>query len=168
MAKKADCISEPDYSIESSLCMKYSKYVRVRIFLMVVTLFATYLTKSLNVCLRYINPSHLEDLSFLGSMGETENERYLTGEMFNHVCRLFAILCGWGYFEGSADDLWAHLYDYFKGDLRCMPPTEDTLMQRVLRAFKQSPSANLPFYSSKISQTTYSSLQCCLSVQSQQ
>ena len=104
---------------------------------MVVTLFATYLTKSLNVCLLYINPSHLEDLSVLGSIGETENERYLTGEMFNYVCRLFAILCGWGYFEGSADDIWAHLYDYFKGDLRCMPPTEDTLMQRALRAFKQ-------------------------------
>ena len=41
--------------------MRYSKYVRVLISLMVVTLFATYLTKSLNVCL--LNPSHLEDLS---------------------------------------------------------------------------------------------------------
>ena len=43
-------------------------------------------------------------------------------------------------------DQQAHLYDYFKGDLRCMPPTEDTLMQHVLRAFKQiniSKSAHL-------------------------
>ena len=48
--------------------------------------------------------------------------------------------------DGSADDLQAHLYDHFKGDLRCLPHTEDTLMQHVLRAFIQiitSKSAHL-------------------------
>ena len=79
-------------------------------------------------------------------MEETENERYLTSEVFSDVYHLFAFLYGWEYFEGSVDDLQAHLHDYFKGDLRCTPPTEDTLMQHVLRAFKQitiSKSAHL-------------------------
>ena len=69
-------------------------------------------------------------------MGKTDNERHLTGEIFIDVCRLSDILYGYEYFEGSADDIWAHLYEYFKGALRCMPP-DDTLMQHVLRAFKQ-------------------------------
>ena len=53
--------------------------------------------------------SHLEDLSVLESMGEPENERYFTGEMLSDVCRLFAIPYGRENFEGSADDIWAHL-----------------------------------------------------------
>ena len=107
--------------------------------------------------------SRLEDLSIFGSMGEPEKERYLTGEMFNAVCRLFAILYVREYFEGSADDLHAHLYD--------LPPTEDALMQHVLRAFVQiiiSKSShlfqqNIPDQQNltDMLQTTDSSLQWC-------
>ena len=81
--------------------------------------------------------AHLEDLSTLGSMGEPEIERYLTEEMFSAVCRLIAFLYGREDFEGSADELRAHLYGHFRGDLRCLPPTEDALRQHVLRAFIQ-------------------------------
>ena len=75
-----------------------------------------------NVCL-----SHLKDLSVLESIWESENERYLTGEMLSDTCCLFAILYWWENFKRSADDLWSHLYDHFKGDLRCLPPTENAL-----------------------------------------
>ena len=34
-------------------------------------------------------------------------------------------------------EAWAHLYDHFKGDLRCLPPTEDALMQHVLGHHQQ-------------------------------
>ena len=68
--------------------------------------------------------SHLEDLSVLGLVGEPENERYLTSKKFSAVCRLFVILYGKEDFEGSAEDLLAHLYDHLKGDLRCLPPTK--------------------------------------------
>lgn len=89
---------------------------------------------------------HLEDLSVLGSMGESENERVLTEEMFRVVCHLFSILYGREDFEGTADELRAHLYGHFKGDLRCLPPTEDALKQHALRALIQiiiSKSAHL-------------------------
>ena len=55
--------------------------------------------------------SHLEYLSVLGYMEELENERDHTSHMLS-----------------------THLYDHFKGDLRCLPPTEDALIQHVLRA----------------------------------
>ena len=72
--------------------------------------------------------SHLEDLSVNGSTREPENISYLTGEMFSDVCRLFDIHYGKEDFEGSVDDLRVHLYDRFKGDLRCLPPIGNTLM----------------------------------------
>ena len=107
--------------------------------------------------------SRLEDLSILGSMGEPEKEKYLTGEMFNAVCRLFAILYVREDFEGSADDLQAYLYD--------MSPAENALMQHVLRAFVQiiiGKSAhlfqqNIPDQKNltDMLQTTDSSLQWC-------
>ena len=48
----------------------------------------------------------MEELSVIGSMLEPGNEIYLTGEMFCNLCCLFAILYGWVYFEGPADELW--------------------------------------------------------------
>ena len=53
------------------------------------------------------------------------------------MCAEFAFLCGRENFEGSADDPWAQLYDHFIIELHCMSPTEDALMQHVLRAFRQ-------------------------------
>ena len=66
--------------------------------------------------------------------------------MFNVSCQLFSILYSRENFEGTADELRAHLYGHFKGDLRCLPPTEDALKQHVLRALSQiliSKSAHL-------------------------
>ena len=62
--------------------------------------------------------SHLEILSDLESLGKSENEIYLTGEMFSDACHLFAILYERENLERSADDLQAQLYDHFKGELR--------------------------------------------------
>ena len=89
---------------------------------------------------------HLADLSILGSFGEPGNEIALTDEAFSVSCQLFAILYGGQNFEGTADELRAHLYGHFKVDLRCLPPTEDALRQHVLIALIQiiiSKSANL-------------------------
>ena len=52
--------------------------------------------------------AHMEDLSTLRSIGEPENERYLTEEIFSAVCRLLAFLYEREYFEGSADELRAY------------------------------------------------------------
>ena len=58
--------------------------------------------------------SPLEDLSVLASMGEPENEIYLTDEMFSGVCHLPPILYEKKDFGRSAVDLRAHLYDHLR------------------------------------------------------
>ena len=68
---------------------------------------------------------------------ESENESNHTDAIFCAVCRKFVIVYGRKDFKGSVDDLQAVLYDHFKVYLRIQPPTEDTLIQHVLRAFMQ-------------------------------
>ena len=107
-----------------------------------MTQLASHLTRVRYVCLL----KRLPIWKICQLLGQPENERYLTEEMFSAVCRLVAFLYGREDFEGSADELRAHLYGHFRGDLCCLPPTEDALRQHVLRAFKQviiSKSAHL-------------------------
>ena len=51
------------------------------------------------------------------------------------------------YFQGlrlqTPDDLRAHLYGHVRGDLRCLPRTEDALKHHVLRAMLQIIVSNL-------------------------
>ena len=40
-------------------------------------------------------------------------------------------------FCGNLDELRAHLFGTTKGDLRCLPPTEDAFLQHILRGLHQ-------------------------------
>ena len=83
----------------------------------------------------------------LSQYGEPEEQLNMSDDIIHSARLYFLALYGNAEFPGNLNNLRAHLFATTKGDLRCLPPTENAFELHVLRSLHQiaiSKSAHNP------------------------
>ena len=68
----------------------------------------------------------------LAGMTEFGDDSFLVDDNVTQACRTFFLKL-YGDFDGNLDEARAHIFGTTKGDLRCLPPTEDAFHYHMLR-----------------------------------
>jgi hypothetical protein len=80
---------------------------------------------------------NLEELTPLATYGQPGEDLHVSEDVIDAARHLFKSLYDRSSFGGSLDALRAHLFTNTKGDIRCLPPTEDAFRLHVLRSLQQ-------------------------------
>ena len=79
----------------------------------------------------------LKDLLSLCQYGDSAESLDVTEDVVTAARRYMASLYDRSDFSGTLDALRAHLFGNIKGDMCCLPPTEDAFQLHLLRALHQ-------------------------------
>jgi hypothetical protein len=81
--------------------------------------------------------NHLTDLLPLGRYGDPDESLDVQEDVVTAARHYMVSLYDRSDFGGSLDALRAHLFGNIKGDMRCLPPTEDAFLLHLRRALHQ-------------------------------
>jgi len=80
---------------------------------------------------------NLEELTPIARYGQPGKDLRVTEDVIDAARHLFKSLYERSNFGASLDALRAHLFTHTKGDIRCLPPTENPFRLQVLRSLQQ-------------------------------